>query len=96
MQWDASPLAARYRARTMIVGAQTAYVLAASTTEPIIVQAVNSGLQGVASDPIQFTLLLPAVSTSPEPVTVPELAAIPAGQRTNGNGSNGHVPASGA
>lgn len=72
LQWDAVPLATRYRVRRMIVGVENAYTLACSSTEPIgtikgiqpgqtvqiIVQAVNETLQGVASDPILCTIPL--------------------------------------
>lgn len=64
------PLATRYRWRTRLVGEQPDYKLAASTPGPIgaltgylpgqtveiIVQAVNVTQQGVASEPITFTL----------------------------------------
>lgn len=70
VQNDAVPLATRYRYRRMIVSVETSYTLATSSKEPIgtiqgilpgqtvqiIVQAVNGSLQGVASDPIQFTI----------------------------------------
>ena len=76
LKCDAVALATRYRWRMLLVGVQTDYQLAASTTEPmaaigdvaagqtvqIIVQAVNGNLQSVASDPVTFTL--PAARTA--------------------------------
>src|SRR4051794_16881690 len=67
---DAVPLATRYRWRMLLVGVQTEYVLAASSTEPmamirdgqpgqhgrLIVQGANGESQGVASEPIEFTM----------------------------------------
>lgn len=75
VQCDAVPLATRYRWRTLLVGLQQDYALAASTTGPIgaiegvppgqtaqiIVQAVNGSLQGVASEPIQFSMPLTVI-----------------------------------
>ena len=104
VQCDAVPLATRYRWRMLIVGVQTEYQLAASSTEPMasiidvaagqtvqtIVQAVNGGQQGVASEPVVFTL--PAAKTagfSNRP-TVEEAPA--AGEHASGNGNgNGHA-----
>jgi hypothetical protein len=75
VQCDQEPLATRYRWRGLIVGAETEYRLLARSTEPIgvitgiimpgqkleiIVQAVNGDSQGVASDPIVFTMPLAA------------------------------------
>ena len=68
VQCEPTARATRYRWRTLLVGLQNEYVLAASGREPlaaltgfapgqtvqIVVQAVNGGLQGVASEPIQF------------------------------------------
>jgi len=70
VQCEAVPLATRYRWRMLLVGVETEYKLAVSTTEPlgtiagvlpgqtveIVVQAVNGTKQGVASEPIVFTL----------------------------------------
>ena len=70
VQCDPESYATRYRFRRMIVGVEASYVLADSSKEPIgsiadilpgqtvqiIVQAVNGNLQGVASDPIVFTI----------------------------------------
>ena len=70
VQCEEVPLAKRYRWRTRIVGMEQAFQLAARTTEPlavigevmagqtveIIVQAVNGNNQGVASEPVFFTL----------------------------------------
>ena len=96
VQCDAVPLATRYRFRTLLVGLQPDYVLAASSKEPlatipailpgqsvqIIVQAVNVSLQGVASDPIQFTVLIPAAkAVEAKPALVIETAEL-----SNGNG----------
>lgn len=106
VQCDAVPLATRYRWRTLLVGLQSDYVLSASTTEPlgslpgfvpgqpvqIIVQAVNGKLQGVASEPIVFTI--PAVRASEPKPAQPKAAAAesPASNgHSNGNGNgNGH------
>ena len=53
----------------------------------IIVQAVNGNLQGVASDPIQFTIPPLAKAKAPEvamePTSHREVAPV--------NGSNGHA-----
>ncbi len=54
----------------------------------IIVQAVNNNLQGLASDPIQFTVLLPVSRLTESSPTTPIVA--PA-VKANGNGSNGHA-----
>ena len=54
-------------------------------TAQIIVQAVNGNLQGVASEPIQFTMPLVARANTAETV-----AAIPAVVPAT-NGSNGHT-----
>jgi hypothetical protein len=102
-QCDSVPLATRYRWRMMIVGVDTDYRLAARSVDPmgsitgimpgqrlqIVVQAVNGNLQGVASEPIQFTMPVPAKALAAEPHTVPSPVAhvldeivIP----TNGNG----------
>jgi hypothetical protein len=97
LQCDAVPNATRYRGRMMILGVDTAYKLAASSTEPImtisgvlpgqtvqlIVQAVNGNLQGVASDPIQFTVLIPAAKTVEAKAAPVSETAEPG---TNGNG----------
>ena len=103
VQCDAVALATRYRWRMLLVGVQTEYQLAASTTEPlaaiadvaagqtvqIIVQAVNGGRQGVASEPIVFTLP-PARSAGFANRTATE--EVPAsGEKSNGAGNgNGH------
>ncbi len=74
VQCDAVPLATRYRWRMLRVGVETEYQLAARSVDPLgsipgvldgqtvrlIVQAVNGNLQGVASDPIEFTMPLQA------------------------------------
>ena len=101
---DAVPLALRYRWRMLLVGVQTEYVLAARSVDPmgmiagvmpgqlvrIIVQAVNGNLQGVASDPIEFTMPLahePTPPAAPAPVLEQALTA-PQG---NGTSTNGHA-----
>ena len=72
VQCDPMSLATRYRWRMLVVSVETDYRLVARSTEPIgiitgvmpgqraqiIVQAVNEGQQGVASDPIVFTMPL--------------------------------------
>ena len=107
-QCDAVPLALRYRWRTMLVGQQQDYVLGASTTEPIgalggflpgqtvqiIVQAANGNLQGVASDPIQFTVPVLIAVNAAQPAAAPAKATEPA-HAANGNG-NGHSNGNGS
>ena len=109
------PLATRYRWRGFIVGVETDYRLLARSTEPIgvitgvimpgqklqiIVQAVNGGSQGVASDPIVFTMLMvsqPKVKTTPtgEPTTleVNEEALAAAGDGAKGRAAGNRLPA---
>ncbi len=101
---DAVPLADRYRFRSMIVGAERDYRLAASSLVPtallkkfmpgdtlrIIAQAVNGNSQGVASEPIEFTV--PAAA-KPETVAAPSPAAETAAATpavAHVNGTNGH------
>lgn len=100
VQCDAQPLATRYRFRCLIVGVETSYRLAASSKEPIgsisdilpgqtvqiIVQAVNGSLQGVASDPIVFTI--PPVA--PKTVMPNETLTSHRDVATT-NGTNGHA-----
>lgn len=105
LQCDALALAMRYRWRGFIAGVEVDYRLVASTTEPIAsvsnvmpgqtmqfaVQGVNDTLQGVLSDPIQFSM--PPVekpkaketkaAEAPRPTETPVIVP------TNGNG-NGH------
>ena len=104
VQCDAVALATRYRCRMLLVGVETDYRLVASGTEPLlsiagvvpgqtaqlIVQAVNGSLQGVPSEPIQFTVpLASALAEAAKPAATPERAAVKA--LANGNGhSNGH------
>ena len=112
VQCDAVPLATRYRWRMLVVGVETAYRLAASTTGPLgsisgvepgktvqlIVQAVNGNLQGVASDPIQFTVLIPAAKVreaQPAAVLAETVSANGHGKgqrhgHANGNGNGAH------
>jgi hypothetical protein len=104
---DAMPLATRYRWRMRTVGPGYTFQLVASTTEPlalispvpmgtmveIIVQAVNEGLQSVASDAVAITIPA-AEADAPKAATVPsveaELAPLLAiAPKRNGNG-NGH------
>ena len=97
VQCDPVPLATRYRGRMLIVGVETKYSLVFSGVDPmgsitgvqpgvtvqIVMQAVNEGSQGVASEPVLFTM--PAAS-KPETVadeTLAPLAAI----SPNGNGA---------
>jgi hypothetical protein len=100
-QCDAEARATRYRWRGLIVGLETEYRLLASAKEPmaslrpilpgqtlqLIVQAVNENLQGVASDPILFTMQ-PLATTKPTvaELKAPAVAESPAPVRTNGNG----------
>jgi hypothetical protein len=103
----AVPLATRYRWRMRYVGVQADYGLAARSVDPmaaisdvapgqtveLIVQAVNGSLQGVASDPVLFTVSVviaaPAgTKAEPKASIAPEAKAA-----TNGNGNgngNGH------
>lgn len=101
---DAVAFGLRYRFRMLRVGIDTEYTLAASSTQPlgiignvlagqtarIIVQAVNGSQQGVASEPIDFTVPLPAVQTIEPKATfvAPKLEEVLA---PNGNGHT--VPA---
>ncbi len=99
---DAVPLAMRYRWRMLLVGVQTEYLLAARSVDPmgmipgvmpgqrvrIIVQAVNGNLQGVASDPIEFTMPLAESTPSQRDVATPSVVA-EAAPSPSGNGSNG-------
>jgi len=96
---DLVALATRYRVRMMIEGVESDYRLVGSSSAPlvsisgiapgqtvqIIVQAVNGSLQGVASDPIEFTVSLPATKAAAEakPVLVIEPAS---NGHANGNG----------
>lgn len=108
---DAVPLATRYRWRMLRVGVETEYQLAARSVDPIgsisdvlpgqtvliIVQAVNDTLQGVASEPIQFTMPLvnnvrPSV-TSSDAALQESVTSAPAS--SNGHASGSRVPALG-
>lgn len=98
VQCDALAMAARYRWRMLIVGVQTAYKLAASTTDPmagisgvepgqtvqLLVQGVNGSLQGVPSEVVLFTL--PAAKTVAAVKREP-VAEAPAGGYSHGNGN---------
>lgn len=107
VQCTAVPLAMRYRWRMLLVGIETEYRLVARSVDPIgtitgvlpgqtvqiIVQAVNGGSQGIASEPVRFTM--PTVARG-EPRIAPAMAA-PATAldevviSSNGNGSTGHT-----
>lgn len=106
-QCDAVPLATRYRFRMRLAGVQPDYALAFSSKEPmgaitgvlpgqtaeIIVQAVNGNLQGVASEPILFTVPLPVAAgkAAPESKALPAQEPAAGGEHANGNGHrNGH------
>jgi hypothetical protein len=103
VQCDAVPLATRYRWRMLIVGVQTDYVLAARSIDPmgtisdvlpgqtvkLIVQAVNGSSQGVASDPILFTI--PLVEAAHAPVAAETAGATTAVVSAERNGANGHA-----
>ncbi len=104
VQCDAVPLATRYRWRMLIVGVQPDYRLAASSKEPmasitdvlpgqtvkILVQAVNENLQGVASDPVLFTL--PVATPPPAPKRAPEAPADTNAGKENGDGHRRLAP----
>jgi hypothetical protein len=103
---DAVAFGLRYRFRMLRVGIDTEYTLAASSTQPlgiisnvlpgqtarIIVQAVNGSQQGVASEPIDFTVPLPAAQTIEPKATfvAPKLEEVLA---PNGSGNGHTVPA---
>jgi hypothetical protein len=87
-----------------LVGVETEYKLALSTTEPtgviagvlpgqtveIVVQAVNGSKQGVASAPVVFTVPAAAkVATPAKRAAAVEAASASANGAENGNG-NGH------
>lgn len=109
VQCDPVPLATRYRVRTLIVGQQTSYVLSVSGPAPmlalkqflpgqtiqIIIQAVNGSLQGVASEPVQFTLPVAkrtSVAAADAAQAVSEVPALGTSASTSvSNGSNGHA-----
>jgi hypothetical protein len=102
VQCDPVALATRYRWRMLRVGIDADYSLAASSKEPIgsitgvlpgqtariIAQAINGSLQGVASDPILFTVPL----TSSAAATVVSHSALSSNGNGNGNGHH-HAPA---
>jgi len=107
VQYDAVPLATRYRVRMRLVGVESDYRLVARSTEPmasisgvlpgqtaqIIVQAVNGAAQGVASEPILFTVPTVAKVFAPEPVA-PATAATGASaleEPVVSSERNGHV-----
>ena len=110
VQCGAVALATRYRCRMLIVNVETDYRLVASGPAPmlaiagvqpgqtvkLIVQAVNGSLQGVASEPILFTVpMLRTKSSAAEPAASVEEAPAAKGftnRAGNGNG-NGHAAA---
>lgn len=100
VQCDPVPLATRYRGRMLIVGVETKYQLVFSGPEPmgsisdvqpgatvqIIVQAVNETSQGVASEPVLFTM--PESAKAGAAAADAELAPLAAiAPNGNGNGS---------
>ncbi len=111
VQCEAVALAKRYRWRTRIAGVQDDFQLVARTTEPlavirevmagqtveVIVQAVNVRSQGVASEPVFFTLPVARaagyrnLSTTEEEPAATESASIQA--NGNGNGRARHTEA---
>jgi hypothetical protein len=110
VQCDSVSLATRYRFRMLRVGIDTNYSLAASSPAPmgsisdvlpgqtaqIIVQAVNGSLQGVASEPIVFTVPVARNATEPKRAEAPAATVAASnghsnGHATNGNGQNGHA-----
>lgn len=109
LQNDPVATATRYRYRKMILGVDESYSFATSATEPMatagsyepgqtvqfIVQAVSGTLQGVASEPITFTMPFATkaadrANAGETPATAPaaleEIVIAPAT-----NGSNGHA-----
>ena len=102
VQCDAVPLALRYRWRVLVVGVDTAYRLADSTTEPmgsvggiepgrlvrIIVQAVNGNLQGIASEPIEYRIPSPPpkAAVAQLPLSVAQTTSTAVIANGNGNG----------
>ena len=111
VQCDPVPLATRYRWRMLIIGVETDYRLVAKSTEPlgiiqgvqpgqrvqIIVQAVNEGQQGVASDPIVFNVPIDAQAktTTAEPLSLPvnEEAMTATGDGTKSRAKGNRLPA---
>lgn len=101
VQCEAVPLATRYRWRMLLVGVETEYKLAVSTTEPvgviagvlpgqtveIVVQAVNGNKQGVASAPVVFTVPAAAKRAKSEEAGT---AGEHSNGHENGNGSLRH------
>ena len=105
VQSDPEPLATRYRGRMLIVGVETQYRLVFSGTQPmgiiagvqpgvtvqIVMQAVNENSQGVASEPVLFTM--PAAA-KPEAVQADAGLAPLAAISPNGNGNGATLVAS--
>ncbi|MBA3963030.1 MAG: hypothetical protein H0X40_14195 [Chthoniobacterales bacterium] len=102
VQGDAVPLATRYRGRMMILGVDAKYRLVFSGTTPmgtitgvqpgvtvqIIMQAVNENSQGVASEPVIFTV--PVVSDAQKTesaVKAADVAPLAPATLPNGNGN---------
>jgi hypothetical protein len=104
VQCEAVPLATRYRWRMLLVGVETDYKLAASTSAPvgviagvlpgqsveIVVQAVNGSKQGVASAPVVYTVPAAKAVAAPTKRAKAE-EAVAEGEYSNGHGNgNGH------
>ena len=114
LECDPTPLANRYRWRGRIVGMEDNYRLLASSVEPmatltgvaagetleLVVQPVNNGSQGKASEPIVFTMPLPEqpavlehasapVTTTVAPESSPRVAADVNGKSNGEAESNG-------
>ena len=106
-QCAATALATRYRWRTRIAGVQAEYQLVARTTEPlavipevmagqtveIIVQGVNGNNQGVASEPVFFTLPVAAKAAGYRNLAVSATEGPEAVESSNGhrNGNRRHA-----
>lgn len=105
---DPTPLATRFRFRKRIVGVEDKFSLAASSPTPmailkdvvpgqtleLIVQAVNGNQQGVASEPIQFTI--PPVVKATRGGVTETVTAVDKGPAletsvSTSNGANGHA-----
>ncbi len=105
LQGDPEPYGQRYRGRMMILGVDTKYRLVFSNTTPLglipglqpgttvqfVMEAVNGGSQGVASEPVLFTVPLMQAAAKPvvsEAELAPLAAIVPNG---NGNGNGSHA-----
>ena len=100
-QCDGVALASRYRWRMLIVGVKQEYKLGehdgaagidhggvAGQTVQIIVQAVNGNLEGVASEPVTFTVPGAKASRYRNLATTEEAPAVSESPNRNGNGSS--------